>query len=62
MRRVFRGPPSISTFFGAGRSAMGFDLIVGAVAVVGGAIAAVASFGIGSLLTPVLALQTGTKR
>jgi uncharacterized membrane protein YfcA len=40
---------------------MPFELIFGAVAVVAGAIAAVAGFGIGSLLTPTLALETGTK-
>lgn len=40
---------------------MVFDLIVAAVGVVAGAIAAVAGFGIGSLLTPTLAVQTGTK-
>jgi uncharacterized membrane protein len=34
---------------------MPFELILGAAAVVAGAIAAVAGFGIGSLLTPVLA-------
>jgi uncharacterized membrane protein YfcA len=34
---------------------------VAVIAVVAGAIAAVAGFGIGSLLTPLLALQTGTK-
>jgi len=33
----------------------------GAAALVAGAIAAVVGFGIGSVLTPVLALQTGTK-
>ena len=38
-----------------------FDLTVAAVGVVAGAIAAVAGFGIGSLLTPTLAVQTGTK-
>ena len=40
---------------------MTFDLIVTAAALVAGAIAAVAGFGIGSVLTPVFALQTGTK-
>jgi len=40
---------------------MAFDLIIGAVAVVAGMVAAVAGFGIGSLLTPVLAFQVGTK-
>ena len=40
---------------------MTFDLIVAAVGAVAGAIAAVAGFGIGSLLTPTVALQTGTK-
>jgi hypothetical protein len=38
-----------------------FGLLVAAVAVVAGAVAAVAGFGIGSLLTPALALETGTK-
>lgn len=38
-----------------------FSVIVGAVGIVAGAIAAVAGFGIGSLLTPLLALQIGTK-
>jgi uncharacterized protein len=36
-------------------------LLLAAVAVVAGCVAAVTGFGIGSLLTPVLALQTGTK-
>jgi uncharacterized membrane protein YfcA len=40
---------------------MGFDLIIGAVAVVAGMVASVAGFGIGSLLTPVLGFQVGTK-
>src|SRR5262245_30701594 len=40
---------------------MGFGLVLGAVAVVAGAIAAVAGFGVGSLLTPAMALETGTK-
>lgn len=40
---------------------MTFDLLVAAVGMVAGAIAAVAGFGIGSLLTPTLALATGTK-
>jgi uncharacterized membrane protein YfcA len=40
---------------------MAFDLIVAAVAVVAGMVASVAGFGIGSLLTPVLAAQVGTK-
>jgi uncharacterized membrane protein YfcA len=40
---------------------MAFDGIVAAVAVVAGMVAAVAGFGIGSLLTPVLAYQVGTK-
>ena len=35
----------------------GFDVLVGAVAVLAGAIASVSGFGIGSLLTPTLALQ-----
>lgn len=38
-----------------------FALIIGAVAVVAGATASIAGFGIGSLLTPTLALMTGTK-
>jgi uncharacterized protein len=38
-----------------------FDLIVAAVAFIAGSIAAVAGFGIGSLLTPTFALHTGTK-
>jgi uncharacterized membrane protein YfcA len=38
-----------------------FDLIVAAASVVAGAIAGVAGFGIGSVLTPIFALQTGTK-
>jgi uncharacterized membrane protein YfcA len=40
---------------------MTFDLIVAAVAVAAGMVASVAGFGIGSLLTPVLASQVGTK-
>src|SRR5437764_101662 len=40
---------------------MFFELLLGAVAVIAGAIAAVAGFGIGSVLTPALALETGTK-
>lgn len=40
---------------------MSFELLLAAVALVGGAIAAVAGFGIGSVLTPALALETGTK-
>jgi uncharacterized membrane protein YfcA len=40
---------------------MAFDLIVAAVAVLAGMVASVAGFGIGSLLTPVLAFQVGTK-
>jgi uncharacterized membrane protein YfcA len=40
---------------------MPFELILGAVALAGGAIAAVAGFGIGSVLTPTLAVETGTK-
>src|SRR5919197_1453640 len=39
---------------------MAFELLLGAAAVVAGAIAAVAGFGIGSILTPALALETGT--
>jgi uncharacterized membrane protein YfcA len=38
-----------------------FELLLAAVALGAGAIAAVAGFGIGSLLTPTLALATGTK-
>ncbi len=40
---------------------MTFDLLVAAVGMLAGAIASVAGFGIGSLLTPTIALQTGTK-
>jgi uncharacterized membrane protein YfcA len=40
---------------------MVFDVIVAAVAVLAGMVAAVAGFGIGSLLTPVLAYEVGTK-
>lgn len=40
---------------------MHFDLLVGAAALLAGAIASVAGFGIGSLLTPTLALAAGTK-
>ncbi|MGH7928232.1 MAG: TSUP family transporter, partial [Candidatus Binatia bacterium] len=41
---------------------IGFTLlVVSAVGVFAGAVAAIAGFGIGSLLTPLLALQTGTK-
>ncbi|HVP48217.1 MAG TPA: sulfite exporter TauE/SafE family protein [Bryobacteraceae bacterium] len=40
---------------------MGFAVIVGIVAAVGGAIASLAGFGIGSVLTPVIALRAGTK-
>lgn len=38
-----------------------FDLLFGVAATIAGAIAAVTGFGIGSLLTPILALRTGTK-
>ncbi|HEX5436597.1 MAG TPA: sulfite exporter TauE/SafE family protein [Gemmatimonadaceae bacterium] len=38
-----------------------FHLFLAAVAIVAGGIASVAGFGIGSLLTPALALRTGTK-
>jgi uncharacterized membrane protein YfcA len=38
-----------------------YEILVGALAVVAGAIAAVAGFGIGSLLTPALAVSVGTK-
>lgn len=37
------------------------DLIVGLSAIVAGAIAAVAGFGIGSILTPILSIQLGTQ-
>jgi hypothetical protein len=40
---------------------MPFDLVLAVVAVIAGALASVAGFGVGSLLTPVLALQAGTK-
>src|SRR5438105_7643417 len=40
---------------------MPFDWLLAAAALAAGAIAAVAGFGIGSVLTPVLALETGTK-
>jgi uncharacterized membrane protein YfcA len=40
---------------------MTFELIVAAAAVVAGGISAVSGFGVGSLLTPVLALEYGTK-
>lgn len=40
---------------------MTFDLLVAAVGIVAGAIAAVAGFGIGSLLTPTFAVETGAK-
>jgi uncharacterized membrane protein YfcA len=40
---------------------MVFALILAIVAVIAGAVAAVAGFGAGSLLTPVLAVETGTK-
>jgi uncharacterized protein len=40
---------------------MPFDLLLAACAVIAGAIASVSGFGIGSLLTPVLAPQVGTK-
>jgi len=38
-----------------------FDLLLAAAGIVAGGIAAVTGFGIGSLLTPLLALRTGTK-
>jgi hypothetical protein len=38
-----------------------FELLVAAAGVIAGAIASVAGFGIGSVLTPTVALQTGTK-
>src|SRR6267378_3737737 len=40
---------------------MGFELAVGAAAIVAGAIASVAGFGIGSILTPLLAARVGAK-
>lgn len=40
---------------------MSFDWIVLAVAVLAGSIAAISGFGIGSLLTPLLSVQVGTK-
>jgi uncharacterized membrane protein YfcA len=40
---------------------MPFALLLAAVAIAAGAIAAVAGFGIGSLLTPTLGVETGTK-
>ena len=40
---------------------MAFALLLAAVALVAGAVAAVTGFGVGSLLTPALALETGTK-
>jgi hypothetical protein len=40
---------------------MGFALILAIVAVIAGATAAVTGFGVGSLLTPALAVETGTK-
>jgi uncharacterized membrane protein YfcA len=42
-------------------STPGFLVLVAAVAVVAGAVASVSGFGIGSLLTPVLAVRVGTK-
>jgi uncharacterized protein len=39
----------------------GFELAVAATAVLAGVIASIAGFGIGSLLTPILALEVGTK-
>ena len=38
-----------------------YEIFVGVVAVAGGAVAAVAGFGIGSLLTPALAVSVGTR-
>ena len=40
---------------------MTYDLVVAIAAVVAGGIAAVSGFGVGSLLTPVLAAKYGTK-
>ncbi len=40
---------------------LGFDVIVAAVAVIAGSIASVAGFGIGSILTPLIAVQYGMK-
>jgi hypothetical protein len=37
------------------------DILLGGIAIVAGAIAAVAGFGIGSLLTPAVAVSLGTK-
>jgi uncharacterized membrane protein YfcA len=39
----------------------GFDLLVALVSVSGGAVASLAGFGIGSLLTPLFAVEVGTK-
>lgn len=38
-----------------------FEILLAAIAIVAGGVAAVAGFGIGSLLTPTLAIATGTK-
>jgi uncharacterized membrane protein YfcA len=40
---------------------MTFEFLAGSAAVVAGAIASIAGFGIGSILTPIVAIQTGTK-
>src|SRR6185312_2326472 len=42
-------------------AAVSFELVVAAVGLAAGAIASVAGFGIGSLLTPTFALETGTR-
>lgn len=39
---------------------MTFQLLLGIVAAISGAVASVAGFGIGSLITPLLAIKTGT--
>ena len=44
-----------------GGSISGADFLVGAAGLAAGALASVAGFGIGSILTPVIGLQTGTK-
>src|SRR5437867_3048064 len=40
---------------------MAFGFLLAAAAILAGGIAAITGFGIGSLLTPILALETGTK-
>lgn len=44
-----------------GGSISGVDVLIGAAGIAAGALASVAGFGIGSILTPVIGLQTGTK-